>query len=83
MPRVVDDGGFSHRKRRRYTVRHTVGLVAKAQRMMETDGVSLRYASYRLGVSHSLLSKWSRRPAILGSIATLKKSQCVWARSGS
>jgi len=78
MPRVVDDGGFSNRKRRRYTVRHTVGLVAKAQRMMETDRVSLRYASYRLGVSHSLLSKWSRRPAILRSIATLKKkSVCV------
>ena len=39
-------------------------ILAQAQRMMYEEGVTLRYAAGRLGVSHSLLSKWSRRPVL-------------------
>ena len=46
--------------------------------MMEDDGVSLRYAGGRLGVSPSLLSRWSRRHSVIGDVAYLrKKSVCA------
>ena len=81
MPRVVHAagfGGFSGRMRRRYTARECRGIVAKARHMQEAEGVTLRYAASWLGVSHSLLSKWSRRHAEVGDVACLrKKSVCA------
>ena len=73
MPRVVQAGRFSGLKRRRYTLRHARGIAAQAQRMMDDEGVTLRYAAACLGVAHLLLSKWSRRAAIPLRIAGLKK----------
>jgi hypothetical protein len=73
MPRVVQAGGFSGRMRRRYTLRHSRGILARAQRLQENEGLTLRACSVRLGVSHSLLSKWSRRPALPLHLAGLKK----------
>ena len=80
MPRVVGRAGFggvSGRKRQRYTARESHSILAKARRMMLDNGVSLRYAAGRLGVSHTLLSRWSRRHSEIGDVAYLrKKSAC-------
>ena len=76
MPRIVHAagmGGFSGRMRRRYTARQSMGIIAKARCMQETEGITLRSAALRLGVSHSLLSKWSKRHVVVGNVACLKK----------
>jgi hypothetical protein len=76
MPSVVQPtgfGGVSGHKRRRYTARECRGILAKARRLQEDDGVSLRYAASWLGVSPSLLSRWSRRHSVIGDVVYLKK----------
>ena len=73
MPRVVQAGGFSGHMRRRYTLQHSQGILAQALRMKGNEGITLRSAALRLGVSHSLLSRWGRRPAIPLHLAGLKK----------
>ena len=60
MPRVVPSGGFSERKRRRYTVRHKLGILARLGRLQEVEGLSLRNAALRLGVEKSSLSDWRK-----------------------
>ena len=50
-----------------------MGIVAKARCIQETEGITLRSAALRLGVSHSLLSKWSKRHVEVGNVAFLKK----------
>ena len=40
--------------RQRYTARESWGILAKAMHMQVAEGVTLRYAALRLGVSHSL-----------------------------
>ena len=78
LVRAAGFGGFSGHKRRRYTACECSGLLAKAMHMQVAEGVSLRYAASRLGVSHSLLSKWSRRHSVLGDVAyRRKKSMCA------
>ena len=77
MPRVVHDGGFSCLKRRRYTARQSRGILAMARHMQHAEGISLCSAALRLGVSQSLLSRWSRRHSVIGDVAFLgKKSVC-------
>ena len=74
MPAVVHAAGFgnfSGRMGRRYTARENRGLLAKAMRMQEAKGATLCYAASQLGVSHSLLSKWSKRHSKVGRL--LKK----------
>ena len=76
MPRIVHAagmGGFSGRMRRRYTARQSMGIVVRARCMQETEGITWRSAALRLGVSHSLLSKWSKRHVEVGKVAFLKK----------
>ena len=81
MPRVVRDDGFggvSGRKRQRYTARQSRGILAMARHMQHAEGISLRSAALRLGVSQSLLSRWSRRHSMIGDVAFLrKKSVCL------
>ncbi len=81
MPRVVRKAGFggvSGRKRRRYSLCESRGLLAKARHMQHAEGISLRSAAFRLGVAQSLLSAWSRRHSEIGDVALLrKKSVCL------
>jgi len=81
MPRVVCKAGFggvSGRKRRRYSLPESRGLLAKARHMQHAEGISLRSAAFRLGVAQSLLSAWSRRHSEIGDVALLrKKSVCL------
>ena len=78
MPRVVHDGGFSGRMRRRYTLRQSRGILAMARHMQHAEGISLRSAALRLGVAQSLLSRWNRQYSEICDIALLrKKSVCL------
>jgi hypothetical protein len=68
--------------RLRYTARRKLGLLALAKRIMEEEGVSLRRASERLQVAHSLLVKWQQQRAaevnpILAMLNSKQKANCA------
>jgi len=60
MPCAVQPGGISGKRRARYTARRRVALLASARRIQEEEGLSLRAAADRLGVSHSLFVRWQQ-----------------------
>ena len=80
MPAIVRAAGFggvSGRKRRRYSLRESRGILAKARHMQVAEGITLRSAALRLGVCASILSRWSRRHSDIGDVAySKKKSVC-------
>ena len=63
MPRAVQPGGISGKRRARYTARRRVALLASARRIQEEEGLSLRAAADQLRVSHSLFVRWQHRDA--------------------
>ena len=63
MPCAVQPGRISGKMRARYTARRKVALLASARQIQEEEGLSLRAAADRLGVSHSLIVRWQLRDA--------------------
>lgn len=73
MPRVRQPGGESGKVRVRYIPRKKLAIIAAVKRIMDEEGVSLRVASGRVQVSHTLLVRWEKMYANILQSAKQRK----------